>query len=134
LWTGSVSDVGYGYLFIHRQKMYAHRLSYTLAFGPIPDGMSVCHNCPGGDRSACVNPAHLWLGSQTDNMHDMKAKGRASRGERSSHAKLTAEQVQTIRLRYAAGRVVQKQLAVEYGVSSGTICDALAGRTWRHLL
>lgn len=77
LWTAYRNRKGYGEFGMggHRGRMYlAHRVSWEMANGTIPDGMYVCHAC---DVPACVNPSHLWLGTATDNNRDMFAKGRA---------------------------------------------------------
>lgn len=88
----------------------AHRVSWTLINGPIPAHtgkkrtLSVCHTC---DVPSCINPAHLFLGTQKDNLHDMQAKGRKRegnhRGERNGNAKLSDVQVAEIRRLYADG-------------------------------
>lgn len=75
LWLGAISATGYGY-FDAREfpgEHRAHRISYRLHKGPIPDGLFVCHSC---DQRSCVNPSHLWLGTALDNNRDMIAKGR----------------------------------------------------------
>lgn len=72
---------GYGRLTIFRRPWLAHRLAYVLAKGPIPDGLCVLHNCPTGDNPACCNPAHLWLGTNAQNIADRDAKGRTATGE-----------------------------------------------------
>ena len=74
-WQGSLSPNGYGRIAIGRNKspVYAHRIAYVLAYGDIPIGVQVCHTC---DNRKCVNPRHLWLGSQQDNLEDMRSKGR----------------------------------------------------------
>jgi hypothetical protein len=60
----------------HPNKIPAPRVSWKLHYGPIPDGKDVCHNCPTGDNPSCVNPKHLWLGTDSENIKDMYAKGR----------------------------------------------------------
>lgn len=78
LWTGAQQG-GYGEMSAGRrgeQPLRAHRVSWELAFGPIPAGLFVLHNCPTGDNPLCVNPAHLFLGDAEANAKDMKAKGR----------------------------------------------------------
>ncbi len=76
-WKGKTDRCGYGFLAKTKKTKYftAHRLSYELLRGPIPEGMKVCHSC---DNPACVNPSHLFLGSQRDNMIDMRRKGRGN--------------------------------------------------------
>lgn len=77
LYTGSKSHNGYGHFRIGRKTFRAHRIAWELAFGAIPEGVRVLHTC---DQRACVNPEHLFLGTQLDNMADCKAKGRNARG------------------------------------------------------
>lgn len=73
-WTGPRLPRGYGVIRADGRQTYAHRVSWLLHFGPIPDRAFVLHHC---DNPPCVNPAHLWVGSQADNVRDMIAKGRA---------------------------------------------------------
>lgn len=78
LWLSSVDAGGYGRLYATgRGQMLAHRASYESFVGPIPAGMCVCHKC---DVRSCVNPDHLWLGTDADNTADMVRKGRQRRG------------------------------------------------------
>jgi hypothetical protein len=80
LWTGYISEKGYGTIYQHtpvRKMRKAHQVSYELSVGPIPEGMVVMHTC---DNPPCVNPKHLRLGTQLENVEDMRIKGRASKG------------------------------------------------------
>lgn len=110
--------------------MLAHRLAFTLANGPIPAGVKVLHRC---DNPPCTNPAHLFLGSQADNMHDMADKGRASRGEDHHGRKLVADDVRWIRMVYARGRYTQPELARRFGVRQSAISGIVNHRLWRHI-
>lgn len=106
--------------------MYAHRIAYEVNFGPIPEGMQVCHRC---DRPQCVNPEHLFLGTIQDNMRDMREKGRSLTGERNTKSKLSEPIVLGI-CRMSEAGVSQKSMADMFGVSRQTISSILTGRTW----
>jgi len=134
-WNGPRQPHGYGLFHIAsmQRNVGTHRISYVIAHGDIPNGMCVCHSC---DNPSCVNPAHLWVGTQAQNVVDRKLKGRngASRGESSPKAILTEVDVIEIRRRAAAGRWgIQAQLAREYGVDPMTIRDIVVGRNWKHV-
>lgn len=73
IWMSSLSDRGYGQLTIKNKTIYAHRFSWELHNGPIPEGLLVCHHC---DTPLCVNPDHLFVGTQKDNILDAMRKGR----------------------------------------------------------
>src|ERR1039457_5628606 len=94
LWTASTFWDGYGQIGLDGKKMRAHRLSYEINIGEIPEGLLVCHSC---DNPRCVRPEHLFLGSQADNAQDMILKERSCRGTKNSQAKLSKEDVVKIR-------------------------------------
>jgi hypothetical protein len=120
-WLRAKNDVGYGKLSIGGISFSAHRVSYVMHSGEeIPDGMLVLHSC---DNRACVNPAHLRLGTSRDNRADMLAKGRWKPGRR----KLTEEQVEMIRER----RFTARELAKTFEVSLRTIYCVWTGQTWK---
>jgi len=132
LWTGGTHRHGHGLVRRNRWRAFAHRYAWELLIGPIPDGMNVCHNCPGGDNPRCVNPAHLFLGTQADNMRDMGRKDRVAFGERSGGAKLTEEQVRAIRRRRADGLLL-REVADEFGCSMQQVSRIVRGELWRRL-
>lgn len=148
LWMAGTGDYGYGSFWANGRNVGAHAFSYELANGPIPDGLFVCHDCPGGDNPHCVNPAHLFLGTPGDNTRDAAKKGRmpkgdmnglrihpdsALKGERNRASKVTAAQVTEIRMRYAAGTETQTDLARRFGVTQTAIWRIVRGHSWKHL-
>lgn len=110
-------------------EMYAHRAAYEYATGRDPGDMLVCHHC---DNPPCCNPAHLFLGTNADNMADMIAKGRHARGEKLPNARVTAAEVADIRRRYANGER-DRWLAAEFGMSYANMRRILLRQTWRHV-
>ena len=135
LWTASGAD-GYGRIRLsHSQRLVlAHRASYEMVHGKIPAGLLVCHTC---DCRKCVNPAHLFAGTQNDNMRDASQKGhiflRKQHGELNALHKLTEPKVIEIRQRWAAGNITQRELAGAFRVSRGAINNIVNGYTWTHL-
>ena len=134
IWNGATGGKGYGYITYEQGSqggIGAHRVSWMLHRGVIPKGMYVCHKC---DVPACVNPDHLFLGTNQDNVADCIAKGRKKYGkvrfgEAITSAKLTESAVIDIRKK----RMVQKEYAKLYGVSQGSIRNVQRGRTWKHV-
>lgn len=137
IWTANYLRTGYPYgLFKIRGVMRtAHRVSYELFVGAIPDGMCVLHNCPEGDNPRCVNPAHLWVGTRTDNNRDTSAKGRARggnlSGEQNGFAKLTWGEVRTIRWLYAMGCFSQSLIGRIFGHDQTLISMIVRRRIWK---
>src|SRR5690606_24199021 len=109
---------------VHPKLWQAHRLAYVLAHGDIPEGMSVLHRC---DNPACVNPEHLFLGTQADNVADAVAKGRIAKGDRLPQTVLTEEQVREAIDLIVAGKATLMALAERYGVSMATLNSAVRG-------
>ncbi len=129
LWIGAIKSNGYGHLSRGRRgegTVMAHRLSYKLHHGHIPEGMEICHRC---DVRNCVNPRHLFVGTSADNHADMVAKGRELRGERNPQAKLTEAEVLAIR----GSEQHSDELAQFYGVSREHVDRLRRGTSWAHL-
>lgn len=120
---------GYGAVKIGHRSIRAHRYSYELHRGPIPEGAVVRHRC---DRTSCVNPDHLEIGTQADNVRDAVERGRArgAPGARNAKAKLTPEQVLEIRRRSDNGET-RIALSREYGVAATMISNIARGESWR---
>ncbi|WP_353850864.1 HNH endonuclease signature motif containing protein [Acidithiobacillus sp.] len=123
-YEGKREPCGYGYVYMSGRKHYAHRLAFAIGHGVDPAGKVVRHTC---DNRSCVNPDHLELGSHQDNMDDMVARGRQSKGERHPDAKLTMANVLAIR----GDRRPQRTIAAEYGVTQANISAIKTMQTWR---
>ncbi len=124
-WTGSGNGIqGYGQVRIAGKCIQAHRRSWEMEFGPIPDGLFVLHRC---DNRPCVRPSHLFLGTLSDNMHDCSRKGRLA-----PPRSLTADNVATIRRMYDDG-VGQYPLAALFRVPQSTISGIVRGNLYRLL-
>ena len=158
-WTAATWGKGYG-VYRHKNKSRsAHRLSYEIANGPIPEGLLVLHKC---DNPKCVRPDHLWLGTHADNMADCVRKGRNAKGERqrlavlgrvpsgethwthrdpnkvprgeqSGKTPLKERQVREMRDRYAQGGVLMRELAAEYGISLAGVHKIIHRLNWAHI-
>ena len=127
-WTGYRDGDGYGIVRVGGKNKRAHRVSYTLSMGPIPDGFHVLHRC---DNPPCINPDHLFLGTNYDNVKDKISKGRdrGVHGTENRHNKLTPEQV--IEIRNSTG--TQRAVAAQYGVSGSLVNYIRNRKSWKHL-
>lgn len=133
-WTGATNNCGYGMIKVNSKTvMSAHRVAWILFNNSIPTGKCVLHNC---DNPSCVNPAHLFIGTQSDNMRDMAAKGRAGTngqfGETSSNSKLTNAIVLYIK-QYPNYRGSCTELANKFGVVTSTISSIRHNKNWKHV-
>ncbi len=130
LWTGFCNSEGYGHIGVAASlPRKAHRVSYEMHIGPIPVGALVRHKC---DTPSCVNPAHLVLGTDADNMADRDTRHRTALGERNGKSKLTTPQARAIKVRLGSG-YSDTAIAEIYGVHSATVHAIRHGRTWKHV-
>lgn len=138
LWTSTVVSEAFPYGQISdaykgkKRTRLAHRLSYEMHYGAIPDDLKVLHSC---DNPRCVNPIHLWLGTSLDNARDCVQKQRhvALRGAEHANARLTEENVRDIKQSYKKRVVTLEMLARKYDVSPSTVHYILQGKLWRHV-
>lgn len=129
LWTAYCMKNGYGLFRMsshHQRSRLAHRASYVLFNGEIPDGLDVMHSC---DNRRCVNPDHLSVGTRQENMRDAVNKNRAARGE--THGRGRLSERQAIEILEAAGP--HKEIASRFDVSAATVSDIKRGHRWSHL-
>ena len=124
IWTASImGSNGYGCFRINKTEgtISAHRYSFILKEGKIPDSMLVCHTC---DNPICVNPNHLFLGTHKDNAIDRSAKGRTK-----TFKKLTDQEVEEIK----SSNLSQSKLSKIYNVSRASIANIIYGKTWKNI-
>jgi hypothetical protein len=155
LWTGGCDGRGYGMIHANGKAIKTHRLAYLLAHGSLPEGLLVCHNCPGGDNPRCINPEHLFLGTPLDNVRDMIAKGRkrqakelpmtrgddhwsrkdpsrVARGATAGGSKID-EQTAVAIVRLLSVGTRQTEIARQLGTTYQIVHAIKQGETWRHL-
>ncbi len=136
-WRASKSNNGYGYFVLRLEgsgfwkTFRAHRVVWTIANGPVPSGLLVCHHC---DCPSCQNPHHLFIGNHVDNMHDRDHKNRQACGERQGNARYTEQEIRNIRSRYAAGGISQYALARAYGMDQSTVSSVVRRKLWAHVI
>lgn len=133
-WTANVLSSGYGQFFYKGKRSYAHRVSYVICVGEIPKGLLVCHKC---DNRKCVNPNHLFLGTQKENLADMKSKGRQRyvsgwrplAGEKNPQAKV--DHIQVDEIRRLKGTCSYKEIGSRYGISASSVCLIINHKNWK---
>lgn len=136
LWTDYRDPNGYGRFGIDQRPLLSHRIAYRLANGqdPPPETPFVLHHC---DNPPCCNPAHLYAGTQADNVRDAVRRGRTSgnptRGAAAPNARLTADQVCAIR-EYRKQGEFYREIAARFDISPSTVGQIVRGETWTHLL
>ena len=146
IWMASVNKDGYGYFRLGASMAKAHRVSWKIHKGEILGGLSVLHKC---DNPSCVNPDHLWLGTQSDNIRDMHEKGRANkasglkngahihperlpRGERNGRSKISGDIVLAIRSMRDSGSM-GIEIAKRFNVSPATVSKIIRRESWAHI-
>jgi len=130
-WECNLAKVGIGYakMTISGKSFRAHRVAYELFKGEIPEGMFILHDC---DNPSCVNPEHLHLGTQTENMRERSQRGRAPTAEKNHNTKLTEEKAARIKNSLRSGVGIRK-LSREYGVARNAISNIRDGRAWAYV-
>ncbi len=148
---GATDKDGYATITVAKVRVLAHRASYFMHKGDIPDGALVCHKC---DNTRCINPLHLFTGTEKDNAVDAANKGRLATGERNGLNKwrkrggsrkvnntgelnpcatLTESSVIWIRTLFQSGLHTYSELAKRFGVTKGAIAHVVTRKTWRHI-
>ena len=131
IWMASCAGMGYGQIKLpgERRQIYAHRLSYLIHKGPLPEGKQICHTC---DNPKCVNPDHLFVGTSQDNHDDMKEKKRHTYRQQSKTAKITEEQARQVLGMVGLG-IKQTVIAKAFGLSQVQVSRIKLGQRWKHL-
>lgn len=140
LWTAATNGSGYGKFCLRKPwTMDAHRVAYQIVYGPVGQAVVICHRC---DVPSCVRPDHLFVGTHAINVQDMVTKGRHARGaalnrpsqvgQSNYMARLTDDDVRTIRARYEGGDK-PTVIAKEFGIKYGTVWAITHGHRWRHV-
>ena len=132
-WTANIDSCGYGRFGFRQKLLSAHRFSWMLFVGEIPDKLHVLHHC---DNPSCVNPDHLFLGTHQDNMTDRNCKGRQGggslKGETNPQCKHTVAEILEIRAMLKAG-YKQKEIAIQFNTTQPVISNIGLRKTWKHV-
>ena len=133
IWTASDLRGRYGRIGVGQDVELAHRVSWRLHLGEIPDGINVLHRC---DNAHCVNPDHLFLGTQQVNMDDKVLKNRQQKGESVPTSKLTVKDVSQIKDFFKtikSSKYTQGYIASEFGITQRHVRKILSGNAWKHI-
>lgn len=130
-WIGGKGK-GYGAQWFSGKLWLAHRLMYVFSKGEIPEGMMVCHSC---DNPGCVNPSHLWIGTNSDNQKDASQKGRSNHpdyaGEKNPRSKITEKDVLTIRKLGEEGKLSRAEISEMFSLSQSQIDRIIYYQEWK---
>jgi len=133
-WNRAIDSSGYGAVKYCGKKHNVHRLVWMLLHDNLEKGICVCHKC---DNRKCINPDHLFIGTQSDNMKDCVNKGRyfsnVIRGEKNSWSKLSSKQVIEIRQLKESKKISNKEIAKQYKVGYTAISKIIRGENWKHI-
>jgi predicted XRE-type DNA-binding protein len=132
IWIGYKNELGYGRITIgHGKQVKAHRFIYEQTYGKIPDGMNALHKC---DNPSCVNPRHIYLGTQKDNVRDMMKRKRGGYkvfcGESHWNRKLDMEKVELIKKLWQEGELFQREIGEKVGISQQVVSKVINGKAW----
>lgn len=129
LWVGAKDNNGYGAIRVNSKNINAHRFSYQILKGRIGNGLFVCHSC---DNPSCVNPEHLFLGTNYDNVQDMVKKMRNTLGEKNGMSFLSAEDVTKIRT--IKDKYSRRELASMFSIGESTLSQIINYKRWKHIV
>ena len=131
IWSaGHRNPKGYGGFWLNGRNHAAQRISWLLFRGEFDQKLRVLHKC---DTPSCVNPLHLFLGTDSDNLRDAAQKGRMPKGERNGNSKLTADQVRLIRKMPSNNYGEIKKIAVRFGIDRTQVYNIIKRRQWKHV-
>lgn len=132
LWNAGVFGSGYGAFGLNGSVVSAHRAAWIIFRGELPAGIHVLHDC---DVKLCVNPEHLHLGTNSDNLKEAydRELRHARKGADHFKSRLTDDVVREVRQKHAEGNVTYEALSKQYGISNQSMRDAIIGKTWKHV-
>jgi hypothetical protein len=131
IWTGAKNKKGYGSFGVQANKtMSAHRFAWRWAYGEVPDNMQILHRC---DNPSCVNPNHLFLGTNLDNVLDRENKGRGNQPRGSANGNARLNETIVIQILKLGDVLTQVEIARRFHTTQGTVGKILRREVWRHV-